>query len=93
MLAEDFVSEKHSKLQKMAQKISNKLDEFVKQADFGIKLKIASLEKLNPLDILSMGYAKIEQENVPIGKIGELSLKKPIDINFVDGKITIVPKQ
>lgn len=93
MLAEDFVFEKHSKLQKMAQKISNKLDEFVKQADFGIKLKIASLEKLNPLDILSMGYAKIEQENVPIGKIGELSLKKPIDINFVDGKITIVPKQ
>jgi len=40
-----------------------------------------------------MGYAKIEQDDAPIGKKSELSLEKSIDINFVDGKITIVPKK
>ena len=92
-LAEDFLFEKHSKLEKLSQKLSKKLDDFVTQANFGLKLKIASLEKLNPLDILSMGYAKIEQDDAPIGKKSELSLEKSIDINFVDGKITIVPKK
>jgi len=92
-LAEDFLFEKQSKLEKLSQKLSKKLDDFVTQANFGLKLKIASLEKLNPLDILSMGYAKIEQDDTPIGKMSELSLEKPIDINFVDGKITIVPKK
>jgi len=92
-LAEDFLLEKQSKLEKLSQKLSKKLDDFVTQANFGLKLKIASLEKLNPLDILSMGYAKIEQDDTPIGKMSELSLEKPIDINFVDGKITIVPKK
>lgn len=89
-LAEDYVSNKKQKLEKMSQNFSNKLASSLVSYDYALKLKLAKLDKLNPLDILSLGYAKIEQNGSNVGKMAELDIKKPFDINFVDGKITII---
>ncbi len=88
-LTEDFLQDKNAKLNKMILGISNKLSSFLVNADYSLKLKIANLNKLNPLDILAMGYAKIEQDGENIGKLAQLKPEKPFDVNFVDGKITI----
>lgn len=89
-LTEDYLREREQKLEKLKTNLSSKLNAFILNADYALKLKLATLDKLNPLDILALGYAKIEQDGTNIGKMKDLDLKKPIDINFVDGKITII---
>lgn len=89
-LTEDYLRTKELKLDKLKNNLSNKLNSFILNTDYALKLKLASLEKLNPLDILALGYAKIEQDGKNIGKMKDLNLNNPIDINFVDGKITII---
>lgn len=89
-LMEDLLDAKKMKLQKLSSILSTKLETMLVQNDYALKLKLARLNKLNPLDILALGYAKIEQQGKTIGKMKELDLAKPIDINFVDGQITIV---
>ena len=88
-LTEDYLSDRKIKLERNLRVLSNKLNAFLVGTDYSLKLKIANLNKLNPLDILSMGYAKIEQNGKNVGKLKDLKQDKPFDINFVDGKITI----
>ena len=85
--AENLVEDKNQKLKKITNKLSSKLDMFAQVQDYQLKLKLAHLNKLNPLDILSLGYAKIEQDGKCKGKLADLDLEKEFDINFVDGKI------
>lgn len=85
--AESLVEDKNQKLKKITNKLSSKLDMFAQAQDYQLKLKLAHLNKLNPLDILSLGYAKIEQDGKCKGKLADLDLEKEFDINFVDGKI------
>ncbi len=89
-LTEDYLAARKRKFEKFATDISSKIESFAVKADYALKLKLAHLNKLNPLDILALGYAKIEQEGENVGKLADLKLSKPIDINFVDGKITII---
>ena len=89
-LAEDYLNKENLRFEKLTHNLSSKLDAFILNADYSLKLKLANLDKLNPLDILALGYAKIEQDGTNIGKRKELNLNKPIDINFIDGKITII---
>ena len=63
------------------------LEGYTKDKTHELELKLAHLNKLNPLDILSLGYAKIEQDKKPVDKLAELDLDKSFEINFVDGKI------
>lgn len=86
-LSEDFVEDKQIKLEKLISKLSNKVESIAKQKDFDLKLAITRLNKLNPLDILAMGYAKIEQQGKCISKSTDVDLNKNIEINFVDGQI------
>ena len=88
-LAEDLLADKKIALEKQLSVLSSKLSAFLVNADYSLKLKIANLNKLNPLDILALGYAKIEQNGRAVGKLKDLDPSKAIDINFVDGQITI----
>lgn len=90
---ENTVQNKQRKFEKLLQNLSNRCEKFATAAENGLSLKLARLEKLNPLAILQLGYAKIEQNGANVGKLCQLDLKKPIDVNFVDGQITIVPQQ
>ena len=89
-LMETYVTDRKQHLQKLTQNISSKLNTFLIEKDYDLKLKISALSKHNPLDILRLGYAKIEQQGKTIGKLKNLNLSLPIEINFVDGQIDIV---
>ncbi|MBP3619364.1 MAG: exodeoxyribonuclease VII large subunit [Clostridia bacterium] len=90
-LAEDFLSQKKIELEKKVAKISNKLEKFVVENDYDFKLKLAHLNKLNPLDILSLGYAKIEQNEKPVGKMKDINLNESITVYFADGNLSAMP--
>lgn len=90
---EAVVKENKLSLNKMVSKLSNKLHEFLVSEDYNLKLKLAHLNKLNPLDILALGYAKIEQNGKSIAKLSQLNNNEAFEINFVDGAVTAVSKE
>ena len=92
-LVEDMLDKKKSELQKLTANLSNKLAEFVKEKDFDLKLKLATLKKLNPLDILSQGYAKIEQNGKVVSKVADVQFDSGLEINFADGTISAMPQK
>ncbi len=90
---EDICNDKTNELKKIRQNILQKIDNFSTKNEYELKLEFAKLNRLNPLDILRRGYAKIEQEGLSIGKLAELNLKKNIEVHFVDGKINAEIKE
>ena len=92
-MVEDIVADNKQKLEKLTNQLSNKLNEFVVKRDYELKLKLATLKKLNPLDILSLGYAKIEQSGKVIGFAKNVDYDKNIEINFADGCVNAIPQK
>lgn len=86
-LAEDFVGDKKTYLDKLASKIANKAESFASENDYALKLKLAHLNKLNPLDILSLGYAKIEQNQKSVSCKNQLDENAEFEIYFADGQV------
>ncbi|MBQ7328035.1 MAG: exodeoxyribonuclease VII large subunit [Clostridia bacterium] len=86
-LAEDFVVDKKIHLDKLASKIANKAESFASENDYALKLKLAHLNKLNPLDILSLGYAKIEQNQKSVSCKNQLDENAEFEIYFADGQV------
>ena len=86
-LAEDFVGDKKIYLDKLASKIANKAESFASENDYALKLKLAHLNKLNPLDILSLGYAKIEQNQKSVSCKNQLDENAEFEIYFADGQV------
>ncbi len=83
------IKENKSRLQKLAATLSTKLNTILIEQDYRLKLKLAELNKLNPLDILRLGYAKIEQQGKSVKTKSQLDLNRPIEINFSDGQVTV----
>ncbi len=88
-LMQNLLNERTEKLKKLTSNLSTKLTTLTIDKEYQLKLKIASLNKLNPLDILRLGYAKIEQQGRTVGRKQELNLSQPFDINFADGVVTV----
>ena len=86
-LAEDFVGDKKIHLDKLTSKIANKAESFASENDYALKLKLAHLNKLNPLDILSLGYAKIEQNQKSVSCKNQLDENAEFEIYFADGQV------
>lgn len=85
---EIILADKTMSLDGLRNEMKHLLDAFVKDKEHDLELKLAHLNKLNPLDILSLGYAKIEQEQKPVSKLAELDETKSFEVYFADGKIT-----
>ena len=58
-----------------------------------LSLKRAKLEKLNPYEILKLGYARIEQDGKVASSVNDLDKDQEFDIIFKDGKIKGAIKQ
>lgn len=86
-LCENYLTDHKNSLKQLTSQLLNKLNAFILEEDYKLKLKFATINKLNPLDILRLGYAKIEQDGKPLSKSGEVVLGENLDINFADGKI------
>ncbi|MGN1201096.1 MAG: exodeoxyribonuclease VII large subunit [Candidatus Caccovivens sp.] len=87
VLAEDYITNKKLFLDKLVVRTSNRIENMLKNMDFDLKLKCAHLNKHNPLDILALGYAKIEQDGKCVKTVSDVDKQKPIEINFMDGKV------
>lgn len=92
-LFEDDLFAKKFRLNKIIQNISNNLSNFVTKTEHELKLKTVELSKLNPLDILALGYAKIEQNGKVLASVNEVDLKNQLEINFIDGTVSALPKE
>lgn len=86
-LCESYLTDHKNSLKRLTSQLSNKLNTFILEEDYKLKLKLATINKLNPLDILRLGYAKIEQDGKPLSNSGEVKIGENLDINFADGKI------
>ena len=86
-LCESYLTDHKNSLKQLTSQLSNKLNAFILEEDYKLKLKLATINKLNPLDILRLGYAKIEQDGKPLSNSGEVKIGENLDINFADGKI------
>ena len=56
-------------------------------AKYALEIKLAKLNKLNPLDILRLGYAKIEQSGKTVTSANKIDEKADILISFADGQV------
>lgn len=86
-MIENITKNYQNKLSKIVGKLSIKLDRVTSERTYDLNLKLETLKKLNPLDILSRGYAKIEQQNKPVSSASKLDLSKEFEINFADGVV------
>lgn len=86
-LCETYLNDRKTKLKKIVSIISNKIDACVLQEDYKMKLRLANLKKSNPMDILKLGYAKIEFGGKKISCAKDLNEGDMFDVNFADGKI------
>ncbi len=86
-LYEEKIEDCKAKLKKLTQTLSTKLHTMLVEKDYGLKLKLATLNKHNPLDILAQGYVKIEQQGKNIAKLSQLDTARCFDVVFIDGKL------
>ncbi len=89
---QDFAADNKTKFDRLCSTLSAKIENFVTKCDYDLKLKLAKLDKLNPLDILRLGYAKIEQSGRAISKISDLKDEEFV-INMIDGQIYAKKKE
>lgn len=87
-LSADFLEEKKSEFEKNIRKLTTKLGFVLMEHEHQTKLLKTRINKLNPLDILARGYAKIEQDGKSVNLKEELNLNKSFEINFIDGQIS-----
>ena len=71
------------KLLKLSNAVENKLED----TKFYLSLIETKLEKLNPNNILKMGYAKISKNKMPITSKNQLHKEDKIEIVLKDGVV------
>ena len=86
-LFETKIKNYKQKLDKLTLTLSSKLNAFVIDAKYALEIKLAKLNKLNPLDILRLGYAKIEQSGKTVTSANKIDEKADILISFADGQV------
>ncbi len=69
----------------------NAFNNFLNEKYYEIGLIENTLNKINPLEILNRGYAKVEQNNQTINSARVLDLNENINIVFKDGVVTASP--
>lgn len=90
--AESLVGERQKNLAKKRNYLTTKIQGFVLEQDYKLNLTITTLKKLNPLDILAQGYAKIEQDGKVVNTLSKVDFDKTVEINFVDGLLKANPE-
>ena len=63
------------------------LEKFLNQKNYELGLIETTMSKLNPSTILSMGFAKIEQDKKSITKLIQIDFDKDFNVEFIDGKL------
>ena len=70
--------------------IKNVADKKISVEELKLKKTAARLTSLNPLAVLSRGFAAVEQDGRHIAAAAELDKEKPFELTFADGKVSAV---
>ncbi len=65
----------------------NVIDKKVLLCESNLQLLSKTIEKLNPKNLLNMGYSKIELNGKPVKSVKELKINDKVAFNFIDGKV------
>ncbi len=68
-------------------------DSYFASKDYELGILENSLSKLNPMDILKRGYAKVEQNGKVVDKAQNVMLKSNLEIKFFDGSVIAEAKE
>lgn len=82
-----IISSAEKKFESVKNKLSNTMSSYFSQLLYQIAFNTTKLEKLNPNNILKIGYAKINQNSKGISNIKNLIQNEPFDVIMIDGKI------
>ena len=88
-----FIDNKILIFEKYQKSFENIADSFVANKNFELGMLENSLNKLNPMDILKRGYAKVEQQGKVVDKAEKVVLQSSITVNFYDGKVVATPTE
>lgn len=64
------------------------IERFLNQKNYELGLAETTISKINPLKILSMGFAKIEQDGKSINTLKQFDYDKDFNVAFIDGKLS-----
>lgn len=65
-------------------------DKKISVEELKLKKTAAKLTSLDPLAVLSRGFAAVEQDGKPVSKAAALDREKPFELTFADGKVSAV---
>lgn len=88
---EKILVKEQNLFEKRMTKFTSAASRHLQERLYNLSIKEMALKKLDPRHILSQGYAKIEQENVPVKIKSQLNLDKEIKIIFSDGAVNAKP--
>lgn len=89
---ERVITKEHTVTNLKKESLINQYENFINQQYYDIGILETTLNKINPKQILSQGYAKIEQNGHSVPKLASLDKQNSLNINFIDGKIEVLPK-
>ncbi len=89
---EKVITKEHTVTNLKKESLINQYENLINQQYYDIGILETTLNKINPKQILSQGYAKIEQNGHSVPKLASLDKQNRLTINFIDGKIEVLPK-
>ena len=90
---EKMIASNQNSIEKYSNKLISNYENYLNQKYYDLGLFENTLNKINPIEILNKGFAKIEQSKKPIESKFQINMKEDIKIIFKDGSINASPKQ
>lgn len=72
-------------------KLTSSMERFINDTSYTLGLQENTLQKLNPLNVLKQGYAKIEQNGKSVNDKKSIKQNDKLEIIFVDGRVQAMP--
>ncbi len=88
---EKAIISNQSVIEKGKTNLINNFDYYLNQKYYELGIQENTLNKINPVEMLNRGYAKVEQEGSIINSANQLDLNKNMNIVFKDGVIVASP--
>lgn len=88
---EDYAYDRKQECEERFLKLSNLIDNYVKDKEHFLELKSNSLSSLDPRAVLKRGYAIVEQNGKGVKNLKEVDFENNVEINFVDGELVAKP--